>query len=143
MATGKNFAQMSSKKLRELMQHAEPEDVKAIEELLKARGIVDNKRLDELMLEKYPHIVYTAEQSDEFLKKYEGNLIDEDAVAWDFAEYVNRAEKFIVIKRIGKNDLFIEREFDDEKSAKMFVSLMRKSEQRDFIHYYITQVLNY
>lgn len=55
----------------------------------------------------------------------------------------NRAEKFIVIKRIGKNDLFIEREFDDEKSAKVFVSLMRKSEQRDFIHYYITQVLNY
>lgn len=55
----------------------------------------------------------------------------------------NKAEKFIIIKRIGKNDLFIEREFDDEKLAKMFVSLMRKSEQRDFIHYYITQVLNY
>jgi hypothetical protein len=143
MATGKNFAQMSSKKLRELMQHAEPEDAKAIEELLKARGIVDNKRLDELMLEKYPHIVYTAEQSDEFLKKYEGNLIDEDAVAWDFAEYVNRAEKFIVIKTIGKHDNFVEREFDDEESAKLFVSLMRESEQRDFIRYRITKVINY
>ena len=143
MATNKNFAQMSSKKLRELMQHAEPEDAKAIEELLKARGIVDNKRLDELMLEKYPHIVYTAEQSDEFLKKYEGNLIDEDAVAWDFAEYVNKAEKFIIIKTIGKHDNFVVREFDDEESAKLFVSLLRESEQRDFIRYRITKVINY
>ena len=39
--------------------------------------MVDNKRLDELMLEKYPQIVYTAEQSDEFLKKYEGDLAEE------------------------------------------------------------------
>lgn len=143
MATNKNFAQMSSKKLCELMQHAEPEDAKAIEELLKARGIVDNKRLDELMLEKYPHIVYTAEQSDEFLKKYEGNLIDEDAVAWDFAEYVNKAEKFIIIKTIGKHDNFVVREFDDEESAKLFVSLMRESEQYDFVRYRITKVINY
>lgn len=143
MATNKNFAQMSSKKLRELMQHAEPEDAKAIEELLKARGIVDNKRLDELMLEKYPHIVYTAEQSDEFLKKYEGNLIDEDAVAWDFAEYVNKAEKFIIIKTIGKYDNFVVRELDDEESAKLFVSLMRESEQYDFVRYRITKVINY
>ena len=143
MVTGKNFAQMSSKKLRKLMQHAEPEDAKAIEELLKARGVVDNKRLDELMLEKYPHIVYTAEQSDEFLKNYEGNLIDEDAVAWDFAEYVNRAEKFIIIKTIGKHDNFVVREFDDEESAKLFVSLMRESEQYDFVRYRITKVINY
>ena len=35
--------------------------------------MVDNKRLDELMLEKYPHIVYSAEQQDEFLKKYKGD----------------------------------------------------------------------
>ncbi len=139
----KNFAQMSSKKLHELMQHAEPEDAKAIEKLLKARGAVDNKKLDELMLEKYPHIVYTAEQSDEFLKKYEGNLIDEDAVALDFAEYVNRAEKFIIIKTIGKADSFVVREFDDEESAKLFVSLMRESEQLDFIRYRITKVINY
>lgn len=55
----------------------------------------------------------------------------------------NRAEKFIVIKRIGKYGLFIEREFDDEKSAKSFVSLVRESEQHDFVRYYITQVLNY
>ena len=143
MATNKNFVQMSSKKLRELMQHAEPEDAKAIEELLKARGVVDNKRLDELMLEKYPHIVYTAEQSDEFLKKYEGSLIDEDAVAWDFAEYVNKAEKFIIIKTIGEHDNYVVREFDDEKSAKLFVSLLRESEQRDFIRYRITKVINY
>ena len=143
MATNKNFAQMSSKKLRELMQHAEPEDAKAIEELLKARGIVDNKRLDELMLEKYPHIVYTAEQSDEFLKKYEGNLIDEDAVAWDFAEYVNKAEKFIIIKTIGNYGSHVVREFDDEESAKLFVSLMRESEQYDFVRYRITKVINY
>lgn len=143
MATGKNFAQMSSKRLRELMQYAEPEDAKAIEKLLKARGIVDNKRLDELMLEKYPHIVYTAEQSDEFLKKYEGNLIDEDAVAWDFAEYVNKAEKFTVIKHVGKNNTFTVREFDNEEDAKKFVDLLRKSEQFDFIKYSITQTLNY
>lgn len=143
MATNKNFVQMSSKKLRELMQHAEPEDAKAIEELLKARGVVDNKRLDELMLEKYPHIVYTAEQSDEFLKKYEGSLIDEDAVAWDFAEYVNKAEKFIIIKTIGEHDNYVVREFDDEKSAKLFVSLMRESEQYDFVRYRITKVINY
>ena len=83
--------------------------------------MVDNKRLDELMLEKYPHIVYTAEQSDEFLKKYEGDLADEDVVAWDFAKYVSRAEKFIIIKTIGKHDNFIIREFDDEESAKSFV----------------------
>lgn len=53
------------------------------------KNLVDNKRLDELMLEKYPHIVYTAEQSDEFLKTYKGNLEDENAVAWDFVEYIS------------------------------------------------------
>ena len=146
MATNKNFVQMSSKKLRELMQHAEPEDAKAIEELLKARGVVDNKRLDELMLEKYPHIVYTAEQSDEFLKNYEYDLADEDVVAWDFTEYINRAEraeKFIIIKTIGNYGSHVVREFDDEESAKLFVSLMRESEQHDFVRYRITKVVNY
>jgi len=105
--------------------------------------MVDNKKLDELMLEKYPHIVYTAEQSDEFLKKYEGNLADEDVVAWDFAKYVTRAEKFIIIKTIGKHDNFVVREFDDEESAKLFVSLLRESEQYDFVRYHITKVINY
>lgn len=105
--------------------------------------MVDNKRLDELMLEKYPHIVYTAEQSDEFLKNYEGDLADEDVVAWDFTEYVNKAEKFIIIKTIGKYDNFVVRELDDEESAKLFVSLLRESEQRDFIRYRITKVINY
>lgn len=105
--------------------------------------MVDNKRLHELMLEKYPHIVYTAEQSDEFLKNYEGDLADEDAVAWDFAECVNKAEKFIIIKTIGKHDNFVVREFDDEESAKLFVSLLRESEQCDFIRYRITKVINY
>lgn len=108
--------------------------------------MVDNKRLDELMLEKYPHIVYTAEQADEFLKKYEGisgDILDEDAVAWDFVEYVNRAEKFIIIKTIGNYGSHVVREFGDEESAKSFVSLMRESEQYDFVRYYITQVLNY
>ena len=105
--------------------------------------MVDSKRLDELMLEKYPHIVYTAEQSDEFLKKYEGDLADEDVVAWDFAKYVTRAEKFIIIKTIGKHDNFVVREFDDEESAKLFVSLLRESEQYDFVRYRITKVINY
>lgn len=105
--------------------------------------MVDNKRLDELMLEKYPHIVYTAEQSDEFLKKYEGDLADEDVVAWDFAKYVSRAEKFIIIKTIGKYDNFVVREFDDEESAKLFVSLLRESEQYDFVRYRITKAINY
>lgn len=105
--------------------------------------MVDNKRLDELMLEKYPHIVYTAEQSDEFLKNYEGDLADEDAVAWDFVEYVSKAEKFIIIKTIGKHDNFVIREFDDEESAKLFISLMRESEQYDFVRYRITKVINY
>ena len=105
--------------------------------------MVDNKRLDELMLEKYPQIVYTAEQSDEFLKKYEGDLADVDVVAWDFAQYVSRAEKFIIIKTIGKHDNFVVREFDDEESAKLFVSLMRESEQYDFVRYRITKVINY
>lgn len=105
--------------------------------------MVDNKRLDELMLEKYPQIVYTAEQSDEFLKKYEGDLADEDVVAWDFAKYVTRAEKFIIIKTIGKHDNYVVREFDDEESAKLFVSLLRESEQYDFVRYRITKVINY
>ena len=105
--------------------------------------MVDNKRLDELMLEKYPHIVYTAKQSDEFLKKYEGDLADEDVVAWCFAEYVSRAEKFIIIKTIGKYDNYVVRELDDEESAKLFVSLMRESEQYDFVRYRITKVINY
>lgn len=105
--------------------------------------MVDNKRLDELMLEKYPQIVYTAEQSDEFLKKYEGDLADEDVVAWDFTKYVTRAEKFIIIKTIGKHDNFVVREFDDEESAKLFVSLLRESEQYDFVRYHITKVINY
>lgn len=105
--------------------------------------MVDNKRLDELMLEKYPHIVYAVEQSDEFLKNYEGDLTDEDAVAWDFAEYVNKAEKFIIIKTVGKYSSHVVREFDDEESAKLFVSLMRESEQYDFVRYRITKVINY
>lgn len=105
--------------------------------------MVDNKRLDELMLEKYPQIVYTAEQSDEFLKKYEGDLADEDVVAWDFAKYVTRAEKFIIIKTIGKYDSYVVREFDDEESAKSFVSLLRESERYDFVRYHITKVINY
>ena len=105
--------------------------------------MVDNKRLDELMLKKYPLIVYTAEQSDEFLKKYEGDLADEDVVAWDFAKYVTRAEKFIIIKTIGKHDIYVVREFDDEESAKLFVSLLRESEQYDFVRYRITKVINY
>lgn len=107
--------------------------------------MVDNKRLDELMLEKYPHIVYTAEQSDEFLKNFSGDLENEseDAVAWDFVEYVSRAEKFIIIKTIGKHDNYVVREFDDEESAKLFVSLLRESEQYDFVRYRITKVINY
>ena len=105
--------------------------------------MVDNKRLDELMLEKYPHIVYTTEQSDEFLKNYEYDLADEDVVAWDFTEYMNRAEKFIIIKTIGKHDNYVVREFDDEESAKLFVSLLRESEQYDFVRYRITKVINF
>lgn len=105
--------------------------------------MVDNKRLDELMLEKYPHIVYTAEQSDEFLKNYSEDLSDEDVVAWNFAEYVNKAEKFIIIKTIGNYGSHVVREFDDEESAKLFVSLMRESEQYDFVRYRITKVINY
>ena len=48
--------------------------------------MVDNKRLDELMLEKYPHIVYTAEQSDEFLKNFSGDLENEseDVIVYNF-----------------------------------------------------------
>jgi hypothetical protein len=60
-----------------------------------------------------------------------------------FAEYVNKAEKFIIIKTIGENDNYVVREFDDEKSAKLFVSLMRESEQYDFVRYRITKVINY
>lgn len=107
--------------------------------------MVDNKRLDELMLEKYPHIVYTAEQSDEFLKNFSGDLENEseDVIVYNFAEYVNRAEKFIIIKTIGKYDNYVVRELDDEESAKLFVSLLRESEQRDFIRYRITKVINY
>ena len=108
--------------------------------------MVDNKRLDELMLEKYPHIVYTAEQSDEFLKNFSGDLENEseDVIVYNFKEYVvNRAEKFIIIKTIGKHDNYVVREFDDEESAKLFVSLMRESEQYDFVRYRITKVINY
>lgn len=108
--------------------------------------MVDNKRLDELMLEKYPHIVYTAEQSDEFLKNFSGDLENEseDVIVYNFKEYVvNRAEKFIIIKTIGKHDNYVVREFDDEESAKLFVSLLRESEQYDFVRYHITKVINY
>lgn len=108
--------------------------------------MVDNKRLDELMLEKYPHIVYTAEQSDEFLKNFSGDLENEseDVIVYNFKEYVvNRAEKFIIIKTIGEHDNYVVREFDDEESAKLFVSLMRESEQYDFVRYRITKVINY
>ena len=47
------------------------------------------------------------------------------------------------IKTIGKHDNYVVREFDDEESAKLFVSLLRESEQRDFIRYRITKVINY
>lgn len=107
--------------------------------------MVDNKRLDELMLEKYPHIVYTAEQSDEFLKNFSGDLENEseDVIVYNFKEYVNRVEKFIIIKTIGNYGSHVVREFDDEESAKLFVSLMRESEQYDFVRYRITKVINY
>lgn len=107
--------------------------------------MVDNKRLDELMLEKYPRIVYTAEQSDEFLKNFSGDLENEseDVIVYNFKEYVNGAEKFIIIKTIGKHDNYVVREFDDEESAKLFVSLLRESEQYDFVRYHITKVINY
>lgn len=107
--------------------------------------MVDHKRLDELMLEEYPHLVYTAEQADEFLKNFCGDLENESesVIAYNFSEYVNRAEKFIIIKTIGKHDTFVVREFDDEESAKLFVSLLRESEQYDFIRYRIAKVINY
>lgn len=107
--------------------------------------MVDNKRLHELMLEKYPHIVYTTEQSDEFLKNFSGDLENEseDVIVYNFKEYVNRAEKFIIIKTIGNYGSHVVREFDDEESAKLFVSLMRESEQYDFVRYRITKVINY
>ena len=108
--------------------------------------MVDNKRLDELMLENYPHIFYTSEQSDEFLKNFSGDLENksEDVIVYNFKEYVvNRAEKFIIIKTIGKHDNYVVREFDDEESAKLFVSLLRESEQYDFVRYHITKVINY
>ena len=106
--------------------------------------MVDNRRLDELMLEKYPHIVYTAEQSDEFLKNFSGDLENEseDVIVYNFKEYVNRAEKFIIIKTIDKHGSYVVREFDDEESAKLFVSLLCESGQRDFIRYHIIKVIN-
>lgn len=55
----------------------------------------------------------------------------------------NFTEKFIITKRIGDNDLFIEREFDDEQDAKDFVDLLRKSESTKYITYTVSQVLNY
>lgn len=107
--------------------------------------MVDNKRLHELMLEKYPHIVYTVEQSDEFLKNFGGDLENEseDVIVYNFSEYVNKAEKFIIIKTIDNYGSHVVREFDDEESAKLFVSLMRESEQYDFVRYRITKVINY
>ena len=107
--------------------------------------MVDNKRLDELMLEKYPHLVYTAEQADEFLKNFSGDLENEseDVIVYNFSEYVNKAEKFIIIKTVGNYGSHVVREFDDEESAKLFVSLMRESEQYDFVRYRITKVINY
>ena len=107
--------------------------------------MVDNRKLDELMLEKYPHLVYTAEQADEFLKNFSGDLENksEDVIVYNFSEYVNKAEKFIIIKTIGKHDNYVVREFDDEESAKLFVFLMRESEQYDFVCYRITKVINY
>ena len=107
--------------------------------------MVDNKRLDELMLEKYPHLVYTAEQADEFLKNFSGDLENEseDVIVYNFSEYVNKTEKFIIIKTIGNYGSHVVREFDDEESAKLFVSLMRESEQYDFVRYRITKVINY
>lgn len=56
---------------------------------------------------------------------------------------IQTGEKFIIIKTIGKHNSFVEREFDDEESAKLFVSLLRESEQHDFIRYHITKVINY
>lgn len=52
-------------------------------------------------------------------------------------------KKFIVIKHVGKNDMFVVRKFDNEEDAKKFVDLLRKSEQLDFVKYSISQTLNY
>lgn len=106
--------------------------------------MVDNKRLDELMLENYPGMVYDAEQADLFLKNFRGDLEDEVAVVQDFAEFIDaNLSKFIIIKTIDKRDSFVVREFDNEDEAKKFVDLLRKSEQLDFVKYSISQVINY
>lgn len=106
--------------------------------------MVDNKRLDELMLENYPGMVYSAEQTDLFLKNFRGNLEDEVAVVQDFAAFIDaNLSKFIIIKTIGKYNNFVVREFNNENEAKKFVDLLRKSEQLDFVKYSISQVINY
>ncbi len=106
--------------------------------------MVDNKRLDELMLENYPGMVYDAEQADLFLKSYRGDLEDETAVVQEFVAFINdRLSEFIIFKHVGKTDTFIERKFYDEIQAKKFVDLLRASERFDFVKYSVAQVLNY
>ena len=104
--------------------------------------MVDNKRLDELMWEQFPHVVYSAEDAVEFLKNYKGNLEDENETVKAFVEQVDPKE-YVVIKDIGKTSSNVIRSFDDEESAKLFVSLLRESEEHSFIKYRLAKVIKY
>ena len=109
------------------------------------------ERLNEIMAQHYSYITYDPKLAEEYLE-CGAPKADEDTIAWcfadyllsqDLAEYVNKAEKFIIFKTIGNYGPHVVREFDDEESAKLFVSLMRESEQYDFVRYRITKVINF
>ena len=88
MAIGKNFAQMSSKRFRELMQHSEPEDAKAITALIKSRQDMIRSFIDKFTVIKH------VGKNDKFTVREFDN--EEDAKK--FVDLLRKSEQFDFIK---------------------------------------------
>lgn len=56
---------------------------------------VDGKKLDELMLEQYPQVIYDADQQEAFLKNYKGSLEKQNRVVRNFVSFIQARDGFI------------------------------------------------
>jgi len=49
---------------------------------------ITHKRLDEIMLEKYPYITYDSDVAEEYLNFGAPKTDDEEVIAWCFVDYL-------------------------------------------------------
>lgn len=53
----------------------------------------------------------------------------------------NAIKQFVVIKKIGDFDGKVVREFDSENDAQSFADLLKSSEDKKYINYWVAEVL--